>query len=280
MTRCLRILFAAALVALLLPTATSARNQGELAVTADSQTIKTFPAFTAAKPPPASAVVLQTITPSACTSTSSTYCDRIDLNINVPSGYSERYKIHFKLSWDDSGGNSMGLNLWNSASEDEQSPVQADNTVGVQPKTISRLEPTGTMFFTVVNITGSNRGYTTTATWETVPFAGPLLTPSPVPAGGGSTKFTPPTAAPVTEIEDPLFGGFDRPDPTPRVVLVPGEDGQLRAITVRPVKTGNREPKKEPPVDPIVAAVAGVLLLSGAVVGGIAIRNRRRTEIF
>lgn len=235
------------------------------------------PAILAAKPPPQTVVVYETVTPAACANggSSTTFCDMIHIEVDLPGTYEESYKLNIELSWDGSGGNNLGLARWRSNESDDTRPQEDSFSQGVNPKTMSVTTEPLEMYFTVVNLSGTNRGYKLRVTFEEIPFETLDIpefgTPRP------RTTFKAPTPKPKST---PTVITITRPTPvpTPRIIDGPGEDSDDRTISLSTVKDGDREPPKESAFDPVVAMVTTVLLLSGGVVGALAIRNRRRRD--
>lgn len=258
-----------------------ARDQPAIDIRPGDSITKTYPAFLAARPP-GPVFVNQTGNPPACRGSSTNFCDAISINIKLPNGYNRLYFIDLSLSYDRSQGNNVALFRWNSNDPDDSSPADK-NTNDESPKIMNVQEPLGVVRFSIINYSGTSKGYTLKLAWREPPDDPVNLGPGP---GGSkssaSGNFTPPSSAtksnvtPSFNFEDFESSDTGRPKPTPRTVLAPGPDGELMELSLPAVSRGNRVPAKPAGLDPVVAIVVGVLMFAGAIVGFFAIRARRR----
>jgi hypothetical protein len=130
-----------------------------------------------------------------------------------------------------------------------------------EPDDTTRTSPPAPMYFTVVNNSGVNTGYTITAQWFTF-----TLPPPPkfsVPTIPVSNQVSGPSAAGGPSL--PSIGPIDTSGAPPRTVLVPGPDGKLRQITIPAFAAGDSLTSADAkPRSPWVPAyIAGAVVLVG-----------------
>ncbi len=230
--------------------------------------------------------------PTACRTF--TYCDAFELDVDYPSSFRrELFAVSVTLTWDNPRtaenitGNDLDLFLFvgiddpatGAPASDCQSPGE-DNCDNLTSETIAVSEPDNTssdevepLRFTVVSEAGLNTGYKIRVKWYTFE-----LPPQP--------KFERPDIQ--TSTQDPIVTGpfdfevtesssGDNPSATPRTILVPGPDGELRDIELPFYAAGNRvESSSDSGLSPwITAGIAGGLVLAGSI-WLLIVRSRQR----
>lgn len=230
--------------------------------------------------------------PTACRSF--TYCDAFELDVDYPSSFlRELFAVSVTLTWgnprteENVTGNDLDLFLF----IDDDDPVSGppasecqtpreDVCDNLTSETIVISEPDNTspedvepFRFTVVSEAGINTGYKISARWFTYE-----LPPQP--------RFERPDIQ--TSTQDPIVTGpfdfdvtesttGDDPSATPRTIIVPGPDGELRDIELPFYAAGNRvESSADGGLSPwITAAIAGALVLAGSI-WLLVVRSRQR----
>lgn len=230
-----------------------------------------------------------------------TYCDSMQFEVSVPPEYAREvlYGVTLTLEWenprteDNPTGNDLDLFIWGDDGPAAGGPATKCGSPStpecdeIYPEVYAMTEPPDTTaedadpaayFITVVNHSGVNTGYTLSIDWFTFELEAP---PSFVPPKRGVTGQGGPTVqGPFTfDVSKPT--DLDRtPKPTPRVILVPGPDGELHEVELPILATGQRLPTSAERNDTAMWIVAAAV---GAVVFGILAfvlirRSRRAAE--
>jgi hypothetical protein len=222
--------------------------------------------------------------PQTCSTV--TYCDTFELDVHYPVSFLKNvfFGITVTLDWKNPQtkknptGNHVTMLLWpdntgtGAPSSDCKTPEDT-KCANLPSQTITVTEPDDTsrngsngnpptpMYFTVVNVTGVNTGYTITAKWFTFDLPPPpafkakqlAVTGNPTPSVSGPS-------APQPTLP-PIVGG----PTTTRKILVPGPDGKLHAITIPAYAAGAKltaaDTKPRSPWIP--AFIAGAIVLVG-----------------
>ena len=230
--------------------------------------------------------------PTACRTF--TYCDAFELDVDYPSSFRRKlFAVSVTLTWDNArteeniAGSDLDMFLFigtddpaSGAPASECQTPRDDACDNLTSETIVISEPDNTspedvepFRFTVVSEAGINTGYKITARWYTFE-----LPPQP--------RFERPDIQ--TSTQDPIVTGpfdfdvtestaGDDPSATPRTIIVPGPDGELRDIELPFYAAGNRvESSSDAGLSPwITAAIAGALVLAGSI-WLLIVRSRQR----
>ncbi len=313
MMRALRCVLAISSVVLLsgaVAPAVSARDQGSLGTIGPKNTqlileappiLGVYPASTSPRQPFAG------FRPPTCRTAN--YCDTVEFEVDYPDNFLKEvfFGISITLEWDNPrhheknpSGNDVDLFLWGDDGPAAGGPGSKCGSPGddvcddIHPEIVNMTEPPdtvekkgdeeavpGAIWLTVVNDVGVNAGgYKLTVDWYTF-----KLDPPP--------RFTPPEREtsradrPDTRISGPfdnfeVSGGPTRPgdktpEPTPRKILVPGPDGELREVELPVYAAGQRLPtntQRNMALPWVIAGVAGAVIL--ALVTFLLVRHNRR----
>jgi hypothetical protein len=231
--------------------------------------------------------------PTACRTF--TYCDAFELDVEYPDRFRrEFFGVSVTLTWENPRteqnitGNDLDLFLF----IDDDDPAlgtpaskcqtpREDACDNLTSETIAVSEPDNTIpddvepfRFTVVSEAGINIGYKITVKWYTF-----KLPPQPKferPDIQTSTE-TPVVTGPLDFAVTEATEGSDEPSATPRKILVPGPDGELRDIELPFYAAGNRlVAASDSGLSPWVSAgIAGALVLAGSI-WLLIVRSRQR----
>lgn len=290
-----RIALAATLAAGLVATAITpahAADRGVIVAAPDpAVSVKSFPRIPASKPDAPVTAFAQVRAPG-CRDFNGSYCDAIELKFAIPEGYRDIYSVRISLDYEPgTTNNSMQLWVWpdgENATSGAPFPGcgskagESADTKAPRPKNCTLGEPADAVWITVVNVSGINNGYTIKTQWIKHDIDVSQFTRSSKPsiATSSGTSSASKSGSSVSPSFDGTSGsaattGLD-PKSTPRKVLRPGEDGQLKELTLPVLDNGVRSARNNSNhFDPVTAMVVGILLLAGSVVGFIAIRRRR-----
>lgn len=270
------------MLATLFPGTATAADQGTLPVRVRETVAKTFPRIP-------SAVTQRVVTPgnsvNANTCKTANYCDTVRIDALIPPSYRKSYVVRMTVSWDESGGsNNLAVYGWKTEDADDGTS-KSQRTETMNPKVIELQQPEGEQIFTIVNWQGTNTGYKIELSWiesdedfvDLSVYQRPKIDSGPTVSTGTTNR--PSFGSRTDYMPEMDMDMMDRGRPKgERTVLVPGPDGELIAMEVPVLARGNRTPPIQRRFDPFVASMVGFLLLSGAVVGGFAIRAKRRAE--
>ncbi len=221
-----------------------------------------------------------------CRQHNGAYCDAIRLEIERPEGYmDDLYEVWIDLVYERGvTNNKMDLYVFQEHDETDVvlGPSVVDNRTDTAPKSvrIGAPEP-GALQITVVNERGVNNGYKLRVRWVEVDL-GPTFDTSTdagtVPSVDGTNlEFKNTGSGPVLDDSTPI--GF--PDGAPerratRKVMVPGADGELRAIEMPVVTRADRTAGASTGVSTALVFLVMVLMTSAAGVGFLALRAKRQ----
>ena len=267
---------------LLTATPAQALEQGNLGkITPQHQTIKkSFGPMAGVYPANGKAEFFLEFRPQTCSNV--TYCDSFELDVSYPKSFERTtfFGVSVTLDWKNQqtaknpNGNHLTLFLWGDNTstgppastcqtpEDTKCANLSSETISVtEPDDTTRLDPPTPLYFTVVNASGVNTGYTITAHWYT--FALPPAPEFHPPQIGVSNQNVsgPTNATPPLPTLAPLANGAT----APRKILVPGPDGKLHEITLPGYAAGAKLTANDTkPRSPwIPAFIAGAIVLIG-----------------
>lgn len=187
--------------------------------------------------------------PTACRNI--TYCDTFEVDVDYPEALldDELFGFSVTLTWDNPktksnpDGNDLDLFLFPdddpALGEPRSKCKSPEFTIcdDLESETIAVTEPDNTVvdpeddfipyLFTVVNHTGVNLGYKLTVQWYTFELPPP---PEFEPPELTTTDQQPTVSGPFDFAVTDSPASADDPSATPRKILVPGPDGELREI--------------------------------------------------
>lgn len=249
--------------------------------------VKAFPPIPGVKPSAPVTAFAQVRAPG-CREFNGSYCDAIELKFDVPAGYRDIYSVRISLDYNP-GTTNNNVQLW--VWPDGENPTsgapfsgcgsaagESANNTTPRPKGCTLGEPADPVWITVVNTSGVNSGYTIKTEWIKIDTGvGQYAAPK---SSSKTSPFSPSTSKSSTGVS-PSFRSNAASDalsvkPTPRTVLRPGDDGELRELTLPVLENGVRGVRDDSRrFDPVTGIVVGILLAAGSVAGFFAIRRRR-----
>ncbi|MEX2537781.1 MAG: hypothetical protein WD646_03920 [Actinomycetota bacterium] len=214
-----------------------------------------------------------------------TYCDAFELDVDYPDRFRRLFfGVSVTLTWDNPRtqqnptGNDLDLFLFlgdddpvaGFPASDCQTPRE-DACDNLTSETIAITEPEDTtpddvepLRFTVVSEAGINIGYKITVKWYTFELPPqPKFERPDIQTSAETPVVTGPLDFAITEATT----GSEQPSATPRKILVPGPDGELRDIELPFYAAGNRlVAASGSGLSPwISASIAGALVLAGSI---------------
>jgi hypothetical protein len=235
--------------------------------------------------------------PTACRNI--TYCDTFEFDVEYPPELldDELFGVSVTLTWENPktksnpNGNDLDLFLWpddDPAAGFPSSKCQSPEWQicdELESETISVSEPDNTLvpdddffpyLFTVINHQGVNLGYKITIQWYTFELPPP---PEFEPPELDTTDQQPTVSGPFDFAVTDSQASADEPSATPRKILVPGPDGELREIDLPFFAAGKViAADDDGGISPwLPAAIVGALVLVGFS-WLLVIRARRRDQ--
>ena len=263
-----------------------ASSRGSITISPSNPLVeKSYPGISAAKPGTPTTPFAQ-VRNCEDGKSNSTYCDNVDLKVEVPANYKPIYKVRITLTWDP-GPTNNDLSLWiwdfkGYLGQTEYDPVgpavASDTAAGKKPPRVAELgePPTKTFYISIVNYGPSiNSGYKLRVEWILVnlgpDYAGPPGDDDPIPA----YKPTPESAK--TRVNPALTAPFKEEVET-ITVKVPGPDGELIDVEIPLVKAAGVARTGETASNPVVPIILGLLGLGLVLFLYFFVWRRRRGE--